>query len=483
MKKILLLFYLFFVFCLLLFINLYYLEGIPHVPDSVAYLFMAKMYASGNLVSSIPISPEHFDFFPGILSVEKGNWLFQYPFGHPLLLTLGVLLGFPNVIPPLTATLSVFLLYKIAQKMFDYKTALFILFLPLLSPFFLENSASFMSHPTALFYLLLSFYFLINAKEKKTFLFLFLSGIFLGLLFNTRPLTCIPFFFAWIFLIGYLYGGYKKIKHYASFAAGFGILMVLFLLFNYFTIGSFFGSQYYSSNTSLFIPTEPTIQEYFKNRLNNALTLFTNFGAMLFGWPMLLTYFLIIFPLLTNKRSRWDLINFSMLLIEPIPYFFCIGTFIMYGPRYWYEILPFAFLLIAHSFSIFYDFKKKLTIAIFTLLSLISILTITGLIPSKDPDFFSPLVLERLKGFNFTDNRIKKTLEKNHIVNGIIFIKDCNGNWWCFGSVFSQNSPTLGTSLIFAKDLGQDNKKLLNFFPEKPAYTINYDTLELSRIR
>ena len=110
-KKILFFLYLLCVFSFLLFINLFYLEGIPHVPDDAAYLFMAKEFASGHIIQPIPVSPQHFDFFPGILTLERGTWLFQYPFGHPFLLAIGVLIGFPNLIPPLIGTLTIFFLF------------------------------------------------------------------------------------------------------------------------------------------------------------------------------------------------------------------------------------------------------------------------------------------------------------------------------------------------------------------------------------
>ena len=184
-------------FCLLFFIllsiNLIFFEGIPHVPDDVAYLFMGKMFASGHIIANIPIPNQFVDYFSEVLTVNKGAWLFQYPYGHPLLLAIGVLLGFPNIIPPLIGTLCIFILFFIAREVYDKKTALFLLPLPLLSPFFLENASSFMSHNTAAFYLVLSIFFIIKFNKKGGRLSLLYAGILIGLLFNTRPLTSLPF--------------------------------------------------------------------------------------------------------------------------------------------------------------------------------------------------------------------------------------------------------------------------------------------------
>lgn len=482
MRNLLFCTYFIFVFSFLLFINLYYLEGIPHVPDSVAYLFMAKMFAGGHIIQAIPISPASFDFFPGILSIEKGTWLFQYPFGHPLLLSFGVLIGFPNVIPPLIGTINILLLYKIAKKIFNDQTALFLLPLPLASPFFLENSSSFMSHNSALFYLLFSFYFLVLGLKSKNLALPFLSGIFLGLLLNTRPLTCLPFFLIFGTLIVIKYP-IKKLSSISMFYLGFFLLLLCFIFYNYLTTGSFFQFQYYTVNQGLFDVNEKTIVSFIHIRFQNTSILFNNFFSMLFAWPALFTYILLILPLVTKKRTFWDITSFCILFTLPIVYFFYNGTFIMYGPRFWYEIIPFAFILTARSFFILFTFRKKVTVIFFTILFLFSLTAIFGITPSKDPDIFSPISLTKLKGFNFTDKRIPNIVKSSRIENAIVFVKDCNGNWWCFGSVFSKNSPNLDTSIVYAKDLGEKNILLLNYFHTKSAYTIDYDTYELKRIR
>lgn len=475
--------YLSIIFSFLLFINLYYLEGIPHVPDEVAYLFMAKMFSLGHVIMPIPTSPEHFNFFPGILSVEKGMWLFQYPFGHPLLLTVGVFLGFPNLIPPLIGTLSILFLFLIIKKVYGLKTAYFLLPLPFLSPFFLENAASFMSHNTAVFYLVLSIYCVIRSlNSKHSILFILVSGICLGLLFNTRPLTSLSFLLLIIGIIVYKYQ--KKLSMLLWFLLGFCFLFILWLGYNSLTIGDMFQSSYYSVNKGLlpFENHEP-ISHFFSSRLENTKILFKNLGPMLFNWPSIITYGLLFVPFLAKKNTFWDNIFFLSLFSLPFAYFFYNGTFLMYGPRFWYEILPFIFILTARSFSVLYSYKAKSTLALFTLLATFSFLKLFAFIPTQDPDYFSLVSLPKLKGFNFTDARIKNEVKIKNIHNAVIFVKDCNGNWWCYGSVFSQNSPTLNTSIVYVKDLGEQNNIIREYFPAKSAYTIDYNTLELIKLR
>lgn len=468
-------------FFFILFINLIYLESIPHVPDEVAYLFMAKMFALGHITFPIAYSGAFFDFFPGILSVTKGYWLFQYPFAHPLLLSVGVLLGNVNIIPPLIATISVFFLFRIAKIVYTIQTAWFIIILPFFSPFFLENSASFMSHTSAMLFVILALYALVLYRKKPQSLSLpFMAGISLGLLFNTRPLTAFIFILATASLILTTHQFSKKFLSLLVMSCGFFCLFTLWCLYNYVTTGEMFVSQYYVVNKDLFtFPFEKTFLENVFARMQNIHILGSNLFPMLFNLPSLVSISLLFVPIFYKKRFFWDYIFFIALFLLPIAYFFYNGTFLMYGPRFWYEMLPFIFLLTARSFAIFYSFLPKTTICVAILLGLYSFACLFSFLPTRDPDIFSPLSLKRLQGFNFTDARIRNTITAKKIHNAIIFVKECQGNWWCYGSVFSENNPTLTSDIIYAKDLGTANSLLMTEFPHRSYYNIDYYTLTI----
>lgn len=482
-EKILLSIYFLGLFLFLLFVNLYFLEGIPHVPDDTAYLFMSRMFASGHIILPIPYSPEHFNFFPGILSVEQGYWLFQYPFGHPILLSFGSLFGFPNIIPPLVATLSVLLMIKIYSLIYKTKNILFLLPLPLISPFFISNSASFMSHTTAAFYLLLATYSFILYVFKKRVIYCLITGLSMGLLFNTRPLTSMLFIL--FFGIYFLHSSFRK-KSYKSIFLYFYGLFIFFLAwtsYNSITSGHIITSQYYNVNHGFLDITKP-LSEEINSRITNTAILFKNLTPSLFNWPITITYIFIFLPFLFKKQRKLDLLFLCFILFIPVSYFFYNGTFIMYGPRFWYETTPFIFLLTARGFQILYNQHKRLTIMLFLGLCVFSILKLSNIIKTYSPDIMTPLNLQSLKTFNFVDARIPNLVKKNHLQNAIIFVDPCGYNWWCYGSVFSQNSPNLNTDIIYAKNLGmQKNTKLISKFPKKHVYIIDYYTLVLQKIR
>lgn len=476
-KNLLLIFSLLVLFCFLLFINLYFLDGIPHVPDDAAYFFMAKMFSSGHFIQTIPVSPQHFDFFSGILNVDQGKWFFQYTFGHPILLAVGALIGFPNVIPPLVGCFSILFLFLIAKKLYGNTAAFFLLPLPFLSPFFLENAASFMSHNSASFYLILSLFFLLIATKKTSWEYFFLSGIFLGFVFNTRPLTSLPFLLIFASIIFLTIKQHKtRFACLFGFVGGFLILLELWFLYNTITSGNPFHSEYFSFNKGLFgVDRQESLQAFFSERWENTVNLFTNLGPMLFNWPLLLTFGLLFVPVIYKKRTLWDILFFVCLFTLPLAYFFYNGRFVMYGPRFWYEIMPFVFLLTARAFALLYKKQKQITLIVFIALILLSLGRLSGQLKTTDPDPMSPLALTRLEGINSIDDRILQEVKRKKIHNAVVLVTDCFGNWWCYGSVFSQNNATLTTDIIYAKDLGDvKNRSLFIYYPNRSFYRISY---------
>lgn len=473
-------------FFFLLFINLFFMQGMPHAPDDTAYIFMARMFAKGKIIDQIPFPAVYVDFFPGILSTQQGTWLFQYPFGHPMLLAIGILFGFVNIIPPLVGTIFVFFLFLTAKTLYGKTTAFFVILFPLLSPFFLENAASFMSHNTASLYLIIALYFFILAIQQKRARFFIFSGIFMGLLFNTRPLTAfcfgLLFFIAQLFLIK---GSLSK-RFSSSIYFLVGILPLVFLFFVYYMITTHqtFTIQYYSVNQELFSSENQPFLTYIVKRINNTVVLFKNLSSMLLNESGIIAFSLILLPFIFRRFSRWDIFFLLALCALPIGYFFYNGTFLFYGPRFWYEILPFFFLLAARGYTLFFSVFPKPAIVFFIIFSAISVTRLLGFIPTQDVDTYSPQSLQRLSSFNYVDNRIEQMLKKHKITNAVIFIAPCPGNhWWCYGSVFWKNTPSLNTNIVYFKEVKDKPIDIIKSrYKDKPFYLIDYTNQTITKI-
>ena len=124
--------------------NVFILDRVPHVTDSVAYLFQAKMLLKGWLAWPAPEVPElflaHFFYYDGgrIISLFQPGW--------PAILALGVLVGLPWLVNPILGALMLWPLYRIARRGFGARSARFAVILLLFSPFYVFMSASFMAH-------------------------------------------------------------------------------------------------------------------------------------------------------------------------------------------------------------------------------------------------------------------------------------------------------------------------------------------------
>ena len=170
-------------------------------PDTVSYLFQAKLFAEGKL--SVPAPPEHgFSSSPHI-NVLNGKWYSKYPFGNALMLMFGVFINAPWLIPALATGGALLLLYLFVKEIYGDihpGIALIAAVLALISPATLGMGSTWFSEPVSRFYLslyLLALLKTLNCKSDATLLarigYPLLSGFALGYAFNTRPLSAIVF--------------------------------------------------------------------------------------------------------------------------------------------------------------------------------------------------------------------------------------------------------------------------------------------------
>ena len=176
-------------FAATLFIASDVLERIPHVQDSVTYLFQAQTLAGGRLWAPAPPLPDFFE--QEFLLVRDGRWFGKYPPGFPALLAIGVWLKLHWLINPLLATLTVPLLYVLGAELYDRRTALLAVALGLTSPFFLFMSGSTMAHPAELFWITLFLISWLRALRTESRQWAAVAGLAVGMALLTRQLSAI----------------------------------------------------------------------------------------------------------------------------------------------------------------------------------------------------------------------------------------------------------------------------------------------------
>jgi hypothetical protein len=124
------------------------LELVPHVTDSVSYLFQGRILASGRLYEPPPPVPALFAHENVILTPTR--WCSLYPPGWPLLLALGWRLHAPWLMSPLLLALAVVGTWLAGRRLYDPATGVLAAAALACSPFALLMAADAMAHVPAL---------------------------------------------------------------------------------------------------------------------------------------------------------------------------------------------------------------------------------------------------------------------------------------------------------------------------------------------
>jgi hypothetical protein len=83
---------------------------------------------------------------------------------------------------------------------------------------------------------------------------------------------------------------------------------------------------------------------------------------------------------------------------------------------------------------------------------------------------YLPQTAREFRQYNFVSGRPRAEVEKAITGEALVFIANHEPDWWTYGQFFSGNTPWLDGRIIYARDLGGENKFLLALFPGRPAY-------------
>lgn len=172
-----------------IYLNFSYFE-----PDTVSYLFQAKLFASGKI--SMPEPPEYGLSSSPHINILNGQWYSKYPFGNALMLMFGVFVSAPWLIPALATGGALFLLFLLMRDTYGKPIALIASVIALISPATAGMGSTWFSEPVSRFYLALFLFTLVRTLNGSgKVIYPLVSGFALGYAFNTRPLSAIVFGF------------------------------------------------------------------------------------------------------------------------------------------------------------------------------------------------------------------------------------------------------------------------------------------------
>jgi hypothetical protein len=482
-------------FALPLLILLKYNDGIPHVPDEVAYIFQAKVLASGHVAAAPPPDPAAFSFFfPDPIRVNSGHWAAVVPFGHPLILALGQVVGLLWLIPPLVGAATVFGVQLIGLRIYRVPTALLAGLLLLFSPFFLMTASNFMSHNTAALYLV-AFVLCLIYVDRRPLLLAFLAGLSFGLLFNTRPLTAIGLLPAGGMMVLYSFRAWELnrelLRRLGAFAAGGLLLLGAYLLYNLGTTGSLFQSGYQATGT-----LDEVVgfggRHSVARGLQNEFTQLSFLLLVLNGWPVRIGLGLVLLPFLLGTKKPWDWLFLFGAASTMAVYVLFESNGVMHGPRYWYEATPLLILLTARGLERAAEVirgvaalfprsrpeKGDLALADLlvpgvgvVLVAISSVWLLGGSERWHVPEV--PGNVSALHGFNGVNDGLIRELDEAQLDNALVLVKPC-GSWQCLGNVFWLNAPALNGSVVYAADIPARNPTTFAAFPDRRVYQADY---------
>jgi hypothetical protein len=448
----------------------------PHIDDTIAQLFNARIFAHGKLYASAPSFPEFFD--RNHMIIDSGKWYSQYPPFHPALLAFGVLVGTPWLINPMLGALVVIVFYYLGKELFDEKTGRISAILGTLSPFLLFMSSEYMNHASALLLLSCFILFFFRMIRKHSFASALLAGIFLGLAVNIRPLTALAISTPLIIYSFYLFA--RKPRTYLprlSLMTIASVILVGFLLYyNYLTNGNpltFGYTARWGSDHGLGFGHSGWGPAH--TPLRGLLSTWEDINALnrfLFEWPIPSLFFVALL-FASRQTNLKDYLLLSIITTPVIAYFFYWYHGILFGPRWEYETLGALVLLSARGIQGFPDFiqnQLKLSIPrekiIYGLKKFLLLCLFFSLIIS-----IPTLARYYNKGFLTTRVPVIDTVKKLKIKNAVVAVPKV-----FYASVFNGNQIDLKSEVVYIRDLPPLKPILRTIYPDRTFFRAMRDS-------
>jgi len=345
------------------------LDGIPHIQDSVMYVYQAKTYAAGRIANP-PLPSQHFWYqhlYPG----ENETWGI-FPPGWPLILAVGLIFRMPWLVNPFLHSLNVVLIYYLGRMVFGRRTGLIASVLAILSPFMRIMGANYMAHTSELFFMLILWYSGILFQRREKRVWAVTAGVALGMLALIRPLTAVflgvpvwGLYFMPLLLLSRVKCNRKTCTSIIISAGVAAAFVLLLLSYNLALTGEFLmfpSTKYYQianpdrlgCNKIGFGADRGCIWNYFTGEYGHGISDALRsikfnvswLNHILFGWPVTSLIFIPLgFMIAPKRRLAVTLAVLTLLLIFGYSLYWNRGT--CYGPRYYYAATPFLLYLTA----------------------------------------------------------------------------------------------------------------------------------------
>jgi len=449
------------------------LERIPHVQDSVGYLFQAKVFAAGRLWAPVPPVPEA--FWHEFIVMDETRWFAKYPPGFPMILALGVLAGFPWVVNPILAGMASLLLFRLGSAIDRPMTGVVAASLFLISPFALGLNGSFMAHTAGLAFLLLFLLGYAHSEGQSRGASL-VAGAAFGIALLIRPWTAIVFGIPFAVDLAYRFADDPRRSMRQIALLGAGAAPFLGLWFGYNTVmagGPLHNTMelWWSFDRLGFGPDRGLGGHTPFGGLLNTLRNVAEMNRHLFGWPGALTLMFALVPFALGRASRWDRLLLASAACVMVGYFFWWADGVMYGPRFYFEAMGPLLLLSGRGLHVLAQAGSAPGRVLAPAMLVVLVAGATAL--------YLPPWIGALNGYNYVHRGPVSAVERSGISDALVLVDPGSiQQWWNYGMVFSANSPFLDNDVIYARATPSvDLAKLRAAFPERRIVRLVADRL------
>lgn len=450
-------------------------DNLPTIVDTFAQYTHSKLLANGEF--SVPTHPFP-EFFPMVHVITTGDrWYSQYQLGHLLPLALGHMLGIVYLINPIMCGISALLLYMISYDNYGVRIARITGLLTVFCTQWWYMASEYMNHNTTLLGILLFVWAWLRFLKDFKWEYGLVSGFGIGLALITRPITAFP-----IALPFALYGLYKlwkePFKRWLKIIPSIAFFLLLIagqLYFNLRTTGDLlvFGPEKLYGDQVKYgfghLVTSDVFQNFYKGtahtflrgmgHLSNNLV---GLNLFLFNWsvPSLIFVFIGMMVFRSSTITKLMFYSWVFLAVAYVPYFFQDWAF---GVRYMYEIT--GFLIIFTAVGIVniptilrvVGLRMKRSEIVLRTNFLLALLFASGVI------LFS-VGIPRYYTASHYNGLSALEIDSMFPDNSLVFVE----NYYEKLTIFMP--PLDSNRVIYAKDLGINNQKLIDYYPNRKVF-------------
>lgn len=445
------------------FVNRFALLSFMSSGDEHSCYFLAECIREGNFWAKPHPLPEFFEVVH--VGDKEGKWFSVYPPGWPLLFALGLELNMRDWMNPILTVLALILFYQTGKKIFGEGISFLALLLMSFTPFFLFNSASYFSHSTCLTSLAVFMYAFVRWRDEKRDRWAILAAFGVGYGLTTRYLTmaaiAAPFL---LYELGLLFLRRERWRSgHTYFSAALAGIIGFNLYYNYLITGNFFEApnHYYHRWERLGFHSNYT----FLDALGYILArLFFLLDWIPGGFVVLYFTALIIHQRNQSLRTlfRW---GFFYAVIGYIFYYSWGGG--QFGPRYYFEGTIFLFWAVAELLAEWW--KRGINqLRNFTIGFVTVCLIVNGYSLASHVQAYRLITKERKALYDLAESTIQKP--------AVVFISGFLGKTLIMSEEDTiRNHPRLDGKILYAHDLGEKNKLLMDYYPNRIFYLGRYD--------